>query len=106
MTMASNEDQYGTITDTKTDSDVKKPSMFRVILHNDDITPRDFVITVLKKFFGKNDDSASMIMYAAHRNGHSLVALLTLEMAETKTQQALSYSRKHLYPLTFSIEEE
>ena len=104
--MNSNEDQYGTITDTKTDSEVKKPSMFKVILHNDDITPRDFVVKVLKKFFGKNDDSASMIMYAAHRNGYSLVSVLTLEMAETKTQLALSFARKHLYPLTFSIEEE
>ncbi len=104
--MASDEDQLGTITKPKVDPKIKKPTLFKVILHNDDFTPRDFVIEVLKKFFNKNNDSASMIMYAAHRNGHSLVDVLSLEVAEMKTTKALSYARKHLYPLNMSIEEE
>lgn len=98
---------------TKQESKVapKRPSMYKVMLHNDDTTPFDFVIKVLKKHFDVPPSRAQQIMWAAHQEGRSVVALYAKEIAEAKVNAANSYSRSQENPvfrgpmqLTFSAQ--
>ena len=83
---------------------LKTPSMYAVVVHNDPFTPRDFVVEVLRRFFQKNRDEASKIMMTAHTSGHGVVAIYSLEIAETKTALANSYSHDQGKLLIFSVE--
>ena len=83
---------------------LKKPAMYRVILHNDDFTPRAFVVHVLQKFFSKVDPMATTIMMTAHKIGHASVAVYSYEIAETKTHKANKYGVVHSYPVKFTFE--
>jgi ATP-dependent Clp protease adaptor protein ClpS len=78
--------------------------MYRVILHNDDVTPMDFVVTVLMRFFVSEKTMAEAIMMAAHGDGMAMVAIMPLEHAEFKVAKAHDFARPRKYPLTFSIE--
>jgi len=84
----------------------KKPSMYKVILLNDDYTPMEFVITVLKKFFNKNTDEATEIMMNVHRRGIGICGIFTFEIAETKVAQVMDYARQHEQPLQCTMEKE
>ncbi|MBI3580750.1 MAG: ATP-dependent Clp protease adaptor ClpS [Nitrospinae bacterium] len=77
---------------------------YKVVLHNDDVTPMDFVVDALKRFFIPDHDAALEIMRAAHREGSALVAVMPLEHAEFQVQSAHNYARANGFPLTFSIE--
>lgn len=90
----------------KTDEKVKHPSMHAVVVHNDSFTPRGFVIEVLRRFFRKTEPEATTIMMTAHRSGHAVVEVYTLEMAETKAAQANKYSKDEGKLLLFSVEEQ
>ena len=79
--------------------------LYKVLLHNDDITPVEVVIAILARIFYKNAKDAIGIMLTAHNEGIALVEILPLEQAEFKVEQAHSISHGHQYPLTFSIEE-
>ncbi len=92
--------------ETKSDEKVKHPAMWAVVVHNDPWTPRDFVVEVLRRFFQKTEAEAKVIMLAAHRGGHSVVAIYTLEMAETKAAQANKYSKDEGRMLLFSVEKQ
>lgn len=83
----------------------KKPAMYAAVVHNDAFTPRDFVVTVLQKYFQKNGEEAARIMLKAHTTGASVVAVYTYEVAETKTAAANSYSQEQGKMLLFSVEE-
>lgn len=83
-----------------------KPSMYKVLLLNDDYTPMDFVIYVLEKFFGKNRDEATDIMLHVHRKGVGLCGVYTYEIAETKVNQVMDFARANEQPLQCTMEKE
>ena len=83
----------------------KTPAMYAVVVHNDPFTPREFVVEVLRRFFSKSRDQAEHIMLTAHTTGHGVVAIYTLEIAETKAAQANTYSHEQGKLLIFSVEE-
>lgn len=85
---------------------VKKPSMYKVLLLNDDYTPMDFVVHVLEKFFGKNQQEATDIMMQVHRKGVGLCGIFTYEIAETKVTQVMDFSRANEQPLQCTMEKE
>jgi ATP-dependent Clp protease adaptor protein ClpS len=78
----------------------------RVLIHNDDVTPMDFVVLTLLEVFKKNEADAIEIMLTAHNTGVALVAVLPLEEAELRVDQAHSKARTAKYPLTFTCEPE
>jgi ATP-dependent Clp protease adaptor protein ClpS len=91
---------------TDTQDQVRLPPLYRVLIHNDDVTPMDFVVYTLLEIFRKNEADAIEIMLNAHNTGVALVAILPLEEAEFRVDQAHSKARTAKYPLTFTIEPE
>lgn len=85
--------------------DVQMPKMYSVLLLNDDFTPMDFVILVLRRFFGHKDDSATQIMLDVHRKGAGIAGVYTLEIAEMKTMQVNQFSQMHQHPLKCTMQE-
>ena len=79
---------------------------YRVLIHNDDVTPMHFVVMVLNAFFRKNFDQAMEVMMTAHKSGLALVGVYGLEEAEFRVEQAHSKARGVKYPLKFTIEPE
>lgn len=92
-------------TSEKIEEKTKKPSMYVVVLHNDPITPRAFVVTVLRKHFNKTEEDATRIMLLAHNHGVGAVAIYSFEIAETKVAQANAYADAEGYPLHFSVQD-
>lgn len=84
----------------------EKPPLYRVILLNDDFTPMEFVILVLKKFFNKSDTEAGRIMLQVHNDGGGLAGVYTFEVAETKVFSVNEFSRRHKHPLKCIMEKE
>jgi ATP-dependent Clp protease adaptor protein ClpS len=90
----------------QTDLKVERPKLFKVVLVNDDYTPRDFVVTVLKSEFRLNEDQGRKVMITAHQRGVCVVAVFTKDVAETKATNAVDAARKQGYPLLFTTEPE
>jgi ATP-dependent Clp protease adaptor protein ClpS len=90
----------------KTATKVKRPPLFKVILLNDDYTPREFVVRVLKAEFRMSRDQAQRVMITAHTKGSCVVAVFTQEIAESKASRATEMARKEGYPLLFTTEPE
>jgi ATP-dependent Clp protease adaptor protein ClpS len=84
---------------------IKRPSRYKVLLHNDDYTTMEFVIFVLQKFFGKNLDQAQGIMMKVHKEGTGICGIYTHEIAETKVSQVMQTSKREGHPLMCSMEE-
>jgi ATP-dependent Clp protease adaptor protein ClpS len=84
----------------------ERPRLHKVILLNDDYTPREFVVKVLRAVFGMSDDQAYRVMMTAHRRGACVVAVYTRDVAETKATEATELGRQHGHPLTFTTEPE
>jgi ATP-dependent Clp protease adaptor protein ClpS len=91
---------------TKPKPKVKKPSLYRVLLLNDDYTPMEFVVHVLGNFFNKSEDDAHVIMLHVHRNGVGECGVFTYEIAETKVTQVMDFARKHQHPLQCIMEKQ
>jgi ATP-dependent Clp protease adaptor protein ClpS len=91
---------------TKSRSKTERPRLHKVILVNDDFTPREFVVTVLKAEFRMNEDQAYRVMVTAHRRGACVVAVYTRDVAETKATRATEAGRSKGYPLLFTTEPE
>ena len=85
---------------------VERPRLHKVILVNDDFTPREFVVTVLKAEFRMNEDQAMRVMMTAHRRGACVVAVYTKDVAEAKATNATDAGRSKGYPLLFTTEPE
>ncbi len=81
------------------------PKIFRVLLLNDDYTPMDFVVLVLRRFFAQSEDQATTIMLDVHQKGSGTAGVYTLEIAEMKVMQVHQFSRSNQYPLKATIEE-
>ncbi len=101
-----NSDNSGTAVITRTQTRTKRPSMYRVLLLNDDYTPMEFVIQVLKKYFQKGTDEANRIMLHVHHHGVGECGVFTYEVAETKVTQVMDYARKHQHPLQCIMEKK
>src|SRR5207245_5320287 len=84
----------------------ERPRLHKVILVNDDFTPREFVVTVLKAEFRMNEDQAHRVMLTAHRRGACVVAVYTKDVAETKATRGTEAGRSKGYPLLFTTEPE
>lgn len=91
---------------TKSKPKTERPSLYKVILLNDDFTPMDFVILILKKFFMKTDGEAARIMMNVHNQGAGIAGLYTFEVAETKVYTVNEFSRRHKHPLKCIMEKE
>ncbi|WP_159591661.1 ATP-dependent Clp protease adapter ClpS [Chelativorans xinjiangense] len=91
---------------TRTKPKTARPKLHKVILVNDDFTPREFVVTVLKAEFGLSQDQAYRVMITAHRRGVCVVAVFPKDVAETKATRATDAGRKEGYPLLFTTEPE
>ena len=86
--------------------ELKKPTLYRVILVNDDYTPMEFVVLVLQQFFRKGREEAVQIMLNVHTRGSGICGVFTAEIAETKVRQVLSFSRDNKHPLQCTMEPE
>jgi len=91
---------------TKIRPATERPRLHKVILLNDDYTPREFVVTVLKAEFGMSEDQAYRVMMTAHRRGACVVAVYAKDIAETKATRATEAGRSKGYPLMFTTEPE
>lgn len=102
------DDEQGTGTGlaTRTRTKPKKPSLYRVLLLNDDFTPMEFVILVLERFFSKNRAQATRIMLHVHNHGVGECGTFTYEVAETKVTQVMDFARKHQHPLQCVLEKK
>lgn len=96
----------GTGTVVKTRPKTKKPSMYRVLLLNDDYTPMEFVVHVLERFFNKSREAATEIMLHVHHRGVGVCGVYTFEVAETKVTQTIDFARRHQHPLQCTMEKE
>ncbi len=85
---------------------VKKPSMYKVLMLNDDYTPMEFVVHVLEKFFSKTTEEATRIMLHVHQKGVGICGVFTFEVAETKVNQTMELARKNQHPLQCTLEKE
>lgn len=91
---------------TKAKPKLERPKLYKVILLNDDFTPREFVVRVLKGEFKLSEDQANRVMITAHRLGVCVVAVFTRDVAETKAQRATDAGKEAGFPLMFTTEPE
>ena len=99
-----NEDfQRGVLLDTKPKT--KKPSMYNVLLLNDDYTPMEFVVMVLEKIFNKKQEEATQIMLHVHKNGVGVCGIFTYEVAESKCKSVMDMAKKNEHPLQCTMEK-
>jgi ATP-dependent Clp protease adaptor protein ClpS len=84
----------------------KKPSMYKVMLLNDDFTPMEFVVYVLERVFRKNRTEATDIMLKVHQDGVGVAGVFTYEIAETKVDQVMTLARKNEHPLQCTMERD
>lgn len=93
-------------TKVETKKKLQKPSLYKVLLLNDDYTPMEFVVFLLKKFFHKNNDEATQIMLHVHQRGVGVCGIYAYDLAETKAMQVMNYARKYEHPLQVQLEKE
>ena len=91
---------------TKVKPKTERPRLYKVMLLNDDYTPREFVVKVLRAVFGMSDDQAHRVMLTAHMRGACVVAVYTKDVAETKAKEGTEAGRRAGHPLYFSTEPE
>lgn len=96
----------GTGVATRTRQKTKKPSLYRVLLLNDDFTPMEFVVHILERFFKKSPEQATQIMLHVHNNGVGECGVFTYEVAETKVTQVMDFARKNQHPLQCVMEKK
>tara|TARA_Y100000758_G_scaffold110029_1_gene77048 strand:- start:1415 stop:1819 length:405 start_codon:yes stop_codon:yes gene_type:complete len=98
-----NEPQRGVLLDSQPKT--KKPSMYNVLLLNDDYTPMEFVIMVLEKVFNKKEEEATQIMLHVHKNGIGVCGTFTYEVAESKCKSVMDMAKKNEHPLQSAMEK-
>ena len=96
-------DQIGVATKTRTKP--KKPNQFKVLLLNDDYTPMEFVVMVLKRFFQMDLEQATRVMLHVHQKGVGVCGVFTYEIAETKVNQVMDFARQNSHPLQCTLEK-
>jgi ATP-dependent Clp protease adaptor protein ClpS len=96
----------GTQTLVRPDQRTATPKFYKVVIHNDDFTPRDFVVHVLQRFFRKDETTATELMLQIHHRGLGIAGVYTHEIAETKAYQVNEYSKQNRYPLRTTVERD
>src|SRR5262245_38025049 len=96
----------GTAVISKTKPQTKRPSLYRVLILNDDYTPMEFVVHVLERFINKYTETATRIMLHVHHHGIGECGIYTYEVAETKVTQVMDFARKHQHPLQCVMEKK
>ena len=97
-------DSESTITESRTEQQLEKPRMWRVLLHNDDYTTQDFVVWVLESIFHKPRGEAFQIMMSVHRSGMGVAGVYTHDVAETKMKSTRQLAEEHEFPLLVTME--
>ena len=100
------QDGNGVSTITRTEPKTKRPSLYKVLLLNDDYTPQEFVVWLLEAVFHKGRDEALRIMLHVHNHGVGICGVYTYEVAETKVAQVLELARRNEHPLQCTMERE
>ena len=100
---AGGQDQLGVATKTRTKP--KKPSMFKVLLLNDDYTPMEFVVMVLNRFFTMDLEQATRVMLHVHQKGVGVCGIFPYEIAETKVNQVMDFAKQNQHPLQCTLEK-
>jgi ATP-dependent Clp protease adaptor protein ClpS len=90
---------------TKTRTKPKKPSQYKVLMLNDDYTPMEFVVLVLKRFFGMDLEQATRVMLHVHQRGVGVCGIFTYEVAETKVNQVMDFAKANQHPLQCTLEK-
>ena len=97
------DDQVGIATKTRTRP--KKPSMFKVLMLNDDYTPMEFVVMCLQRFFRMDIEQATRVMLHVHQRGVGVCGIFPYEIAETKVNQVMDFARQNQHPLQCTLEK-
>ncbi len=97
------QDQTGVA--TKTRAKPKKPSLFKVLMLNDDYTPMEFVVLVLRRFFQMDLEQATRVMLHVHQKGIGVCGIFPYEIAETKVNQVMDFARQNQHPLQCTLEK-
>ena len=97
-------DHEGSVAVAESEPQLKKPSMYQVVLLNDDYTPMEFVVEILETFFYMNREKATQVMLTVHTQGKGVCGIFTRDIAETKAAQVNQYSRDNQHPLMAEIE--
>src|SRR6476620_4766628 len=100
------EEGPGTGVIVKAKPKTKKPSMYKVLMLNDDYTPMEFVVHILERFFAKSRQEATRIMLHVHRRGVGICGVYTYEVAETKVTQVMDFARQNQHPLQCTLEKD
>lgn len=96
----------GVVVVPQTKPKTDKPSLYRVLILNDDYTPMEFVVFVLERYFNKSREDATRIMLHVHQNGVGVCGVYTFEVAETKVAQVVDAARRHQHPLQCTMEKD
>lgn len=107
MSKREKDSDHGVVVETEkaTEKKLKKPPLYKVLLHNDDYTTKEFVVQILEYVFHKANTEAVQIMLHVHQNGIGVAGVYTYEIAETKVALVESLARQHEYPLKCTMEE-
>jgi ATP-dependent Clp protease adaptor protein ClpS len=95
----------GTQTLVRPEPKIKQPKQYKVLILNDDFTPREFVVHILMRFFSKSETEATKLMMQVHNHGSGVAGIFTFEIAETKAYQVNAYSKQNQFPLKSVVEE-
>lgn len=98
------EDDFGVVTDERQEVKTKRPPLYRVLLHNDDYTTREFVVHILQRIFRKNEGEATRIMMHVHSHGIGVAGLYTREIAETKISTVEDMANEEEFPFQLTME--
>lgn len=101
----SSPDNTGDLAVQTSDPELKRPSLFQVVLMNDDFTPMEFVVYVLEQFFAMNREKATQVMLNVHTKGKGICGVYTKDIAETKAALVNDFSRENQHPLLCEVEE-
>ena len=96
----------GTVTETQTERQLKRPQLYKVLFHNDNYTTRDFVVAVLREVFHKSESDAVAIMLHVHNTGIGVAGVYTYDVARTKIDVVEALAREHEFPLRLTMEPE
>ncbi len=104
--MAVHDPDSGVVTETRTEKKLARPKLYRVLLHNDNYTTRDFVVAVLREVFHRSETEAVQIMLHVHNNGIGVAGVYTYDVAATKIRMVEALAREQGFPLRLSMEPE
>ena len=104
--MPTHDQEHDELTVTESKQKLKKPPLYKVLLHNDNFTTMEFVVFILREVFLRSESDALRIMLQVHHQGVGVAGVYTYEIAETKVEKVMSLARQHEFPLLCTLQEE